>query len=180
MKPDWRTILIAICLLAALGAAPVQADRYRGHGSSHDRGYNYGYRGGHGYGHSRGGYGRSYAPLYWGGYGYGPAYYGPGYGSLGLGYGWGGRHDSFGLSLSLPLYFGSSYDGYPAPAPYRSYRYVEPQPAVRAASVPACRQTREYTTEITIGDQVLPAYGTACLQADGSWKIISGPVIADQ
>jgi surface antigen len=26
-----------------------------------------------------------------------------------------------------------------------------------------------------IDGQAVPAYGTACLQADGSWKIISGP-----
>jgi hypothetical protein len=105
MKPHWRTILIAICLVATLGAAPAQADRYRGHGASHNHGHHYGYRGS---------YGWSYAPLY------------------------------------------------------------------RAAPAPACRQTREYTTQITIGDQVLPAYGTACLQADGSWKIISGPILADE
>jgi hypothetical protein len=177
MKHHWRKILIAVCLLAALGVAPAQADRYRGHGSSHDRGHNYGHRSGHDYRHS---YGWSYAPFYWGGYRYAPGYYGPGYGSLGLGYAWGGYHDSFGLSLSLPLYFGSRYNDYPPPVPYRRYRVVEPQPASRATTAPACRQIREYTTEVTIGEQVLPAYGTACLQADGSWKIISGPIIADE
>jgi len=170
MKPSCRTCLILIGLLAALAAIPAQADRYRGHGPSH----HYGHHGRHGYVR-----GWSYAPLYWGGYRYGPGYYGPGYGSLGLGYAWGGRYDSFGLSVSLPLYFGSRYEPYPPPPRYRTYRYVEVQPAVRA-SAPACRQTREYTTEVTIGDQVLPAYGTACLQADGSWKIISGPILAEQ
>jgi surface antigen len=38
-------------------------------------------------------------------------------------------------------------------------------------------QTREYQTEITVGNEVLPAYGTACLQSDGSWKVISGPIV---
>ncbi len=174
MTRHWRTILITIGLLAALAAAPAQADRYHGHGSS--RGHDYGH---HHRGYSRGwsGYGGFYAPSYWGGYG--PGYYGPSYGSLGLGYAWGGRHDAYGLSLSLPLYFGSRYDDYPPPR-YQSFRDLEPQPAVRTAAAPACRQTREYTTEITIGDQVMPAYGTACLQADGSWKIISGPIITDE
>jgi len=172
MKTSCRTILIVIGLLAILGvSAPVHADRYRGHGPSH----HYGHHDRHGY--VRGGF---YAPLYWGGYGYGPGYWGPAWPSLGLGYAWGGRHDSFGLSLSLPLYFGSRYDPYPPPPRYRTYRYVEVQPAVRTAPATACRQTREYTTEVTIGDQVLPAYGTACLQADGSWKIISGPIIAEK
>ena len=181
MKPGWRTILIAVCLLAALGAAPAQADQDRGHGPSHHHGHDYGYRGS---------YGWAYAPFYWGGYRYAPAwygyapyspaYYGPVTGSLGLGYAWGGHHDSYGVSLSLPLYLGPRYSAYPAPAPYRSYRYVEPRPSVPATPAPACRQTREYTTRINIGGQVVPAYGTACLQADGSWKIISGPIIADK
>jgi surface antigen len=42
-----------------------------------------------------------------------------------------------------------------------------------------CLQTREYQTEIVIDGQPVPAYGTACLQADGSWKIVSGPFAAD-
>jgi len=171
MKTSSRTILILTGLLALLIAAPAQADRYRGHRPSHY----YGHHDRHGY--VRGGF---YAPLYWGGYRYGPGYWGPAYPSLGLGYAWGGRHDSFGLSFSLPLYLGSRYDPYPPPPRYRTYRYVETVPAPRPASTPACRQTREYTTDVKIGDQVLPAYGTACLQADGSWKIISGPFIVDE
>lgn len=172
MKTSCRSILIVLAMLAALAAAPVQADRYRGHGPSHY----YGHHDRHGY--VRGGF---YAPLYWGGYRYPPpGYWGPAYPSLGLGYAWGGRHDTFGLSLSMPLFLGSRYDPYPPPPRYRTYRYVETRPVVRAAPEPACRQTREYTTEVKIGDQVLPAYGTACLQDDGSWKIISGPIIADE
>jgi len=172
MKTFSQTILIFTCQLALLIAAPVQADRYRGHGPSHY----YGHSGGHNHGYYRGGF---YAPLYWGG-GYAPGFWGPAYPSLGLGYAWGGRHDAFGLSFSLPLYLGSRYDPYPPLPRYRTYRNVETVPAARPAPKPACRQTREYTTEVKIGDQVLPAYGTACLQADGSWKIISGPIIAEE
>ena len=32
---------------------------------------------------------------------------------------------------------------------------------------------REFQQEITIGDETEQAYGTACLQADGAWKIVS-------
>lgn len=48
-----------------------------------------------------------------------------------------------------------------------------------ATSVPAqqvsythgtCLQEREYQTTITVGNETVPAYGTACLQPDGSWK----------
>ena len=35
---------------------------------------------------------------------------------------------------------------------------------------PSCR---EFQQEITIGDETEQAYGTACLQADGAWKIVS-------
>ena len=34
----------------------------------------------------------------------------------------------------------------------------------------SCLQEREYQTTITVGNEVVPAYGTACLQPDGSWK----------
>lgn len=32
-----------------------------------------------------------------------------------------------------------------------------------------CLQTREYQTVIAVGGREVPAYGTACLQPDGSW-----------
>lgn len=35
------------------------------------------------------------------------------------------------------------------------------------------RYCREYTQEVKIGDQIEKAYGTACRQPDGHWKIIS-------
>jgi surface antigen len=31
---------------------------------------------------------------------------------------------------------------------------------------------REYTTEVVVGGQQETAYGTACRQADGSWKVV--------
>ena len=33
-----------------------------------------------------------------------------------------------------------------------------------------CRQTREFQTEIIIEGRVVPAFGTACLMPDGSWR----------
>jgi len=38
--------------------------------------------------------------------------------------------------------------------------------------------TREYTTEILVGGKLVPAYGTACYQVDGSWK--AGPAVPVQ
>jgi hypothetical protein len=181
MKPCWHKVLIALSLAAALaaGAPAALAGDYGHYRSSH--GYGQGYRHGYGhgyrpyYGHRRGWgypYGGGYGwPGYWPGYGYGP-----GYGSLGLGYSSFGHHDSWGLSLALPLYFGPRYEPRPAyvPAPH-SHDVSRTSYVTRAA--PECVQTREYQTEITVGNEVLPAYGTACLQSDGSWKVISGPIV---
>lgn len=33
-----------------------------------------------------------------------------------------------------------------------------------------CLQEREYQTTVVVGGRNVPAYGTACLQPDGSWK----------
>jgi hypothetical protein len=35
---------------------------------------------------------------------------------------------------------------------------------------PGCLVVREYTTEIEVGGETVEGYGSACLQADGSWK----------
>ncbi len=42
----------------------------------------------------------------------------------------------------------------------------------------SCRQTREYQTKVTIGGRTENAYGTACLQADGTW--LRGPLSVDR
>jgi hypothetical protein len=34
----------------------------------------------------------------------------------------------------------------------------------------SCQQTREYQTTIKVGGETVRAYGTACLQPDGSWR----------
>jgi len=63
---------------------------------------------------------------------------------------------------------------------YRNYGYDSgwyqppPQPVSQQQPVAAqdgsCMQTREYQTRITVGGKDVDAYGTACLQPDGSWK----------
>ena len=47
-----------------------------------------------------------------------------------------------------------------------------PAPAVTSA------YCREYQDTISVGGTAVPAYGNACLQADGSWQVRSGPVPA--
>jgi hypothetical protein len=40
-----------------------------------------------------------------------------------------------------------------------------------------CLMTREYQTEILVGGELVPAYGQACLQPDGSWY--RGPAVPE-
>ncbi len=48
---------------------------------------------------------------------------------------------------------------------------VTPQPAYQA---PQGQQCREYQQTVTIGGRTEQAYGTACRQPDGTWKVVSG------
>ena len=47
---------------------------------------------------------------------------------------------------------------------------VTPKPAYTTA---AGEQCREYQQTVTVGGQTQEAYGTACRQADGTWKIVN-------
>lgn len=42
--------------------------------------------------------------------------------------------------------------------------------ATSAHAEPYCR---EFTKEIKVGNQIQEGYGTACMQPDGSWKVVS-------
>ncbi|WP_417317541.1 hypothetical protein [Emcibacter sp.] len=57
----------------------------------------------------------------------------------------------------------------PPPAGGRGWA-ASPPPQQVAYSHGSCLQEREYQTTITVGNEAVPAYGTACLQPDGSWK----------
>ena len=67
------------------------------------------------------------------------------------------------------------YNSYPpasaAPPPV-SYppqvSYPAPQPVYDSHG--SCLQEREYQTKVIIGGRQVDAYGTACLQPDGSWR----------
>jgi hypothetical protein len=144
-------------------------------GGGHPRGGHHGY-----YGHSsfRLGLGWAYPSPYWRPYppshgyysGYAPAW-APGV--VSIGYGYGGHHSSYGLSFSIPLYPGPRYapQSLPQSVPAAATFYRKPDAS--------CLQVREYQTEVVIGGKTVPAYGDACLQPDGSWQKISGPIAAE-
>ncbi len=96
----------------------------------------------------------------------------------------------------VSFYFGNPYV-YHRPPPVVVYRYAPPPPPVviyrepapqivyapppgEVSAVPASpvytdalgRTCREYQTTLRVGGAAQPGYGTACLQADGSWRIV--------
>lgn len=58
--------------------------------------------------------------------------------------------------------------------------YTRPPPPA-AAAPPAgpppvnVSDCREFTSSVTVADAVYPAYGIACRQHDGSWRVVEGP-----
>ncbi|MFC7050267.1 hypothetical protein [Emcibacter nanhaiensis] len=57
----------------------------------------------------------------------------------------------------------------PSPAGGQGWA-AAPPPQQVSYSHGTCLQEREYQTTITVGNETVPAYGTACLQPDGSWQ----------
>jgi len=126
------------------------------------------------YGHYYGGYGH--------GYGYGHSY--GGYGGHGYGHGYDyGHHYGYGHYNIDPYYgygpglfghiIGSHHYGYSRyrEAPLAGETIVVRQPVpTQEAARNSCLQTREYQARVTIGGRSVDAYGTACLQPDGSWR----------
>ena len=164
LRHQLRFSAVLLALLVATAPALAGGGHHGGHHGYGDNwsvgiGLNFGYPGPYPGGYYGAPYG--YYPAY--PYGYGPAYGG----RIGIGYR-SGYYDAWGVSLSLPLYFGPRY------APPQPVLVPAPQAASRRAPAD-CTPTREYQTEIVIDGAVVPAWGTACLQADGSWRVLSGP-----
>ena len=88
-----------------------------------------------------------------------------------------GHGVNFGFSLLFPLGYYSR--PYYEPPPRVYYVPVQPQPTVTQrsyAQTPTPSKSdycREYTRKIIIDGEESTAYGTACLQEDGRWRIIN-------
>ena len=55
--------------------------------------------------------------------------------------------------------------------------YDQPAPPADPGAPSSCVMTREYQTEISVGGQLVPGYGQACLQPDGTWY--RGPAVPE-
>ena len=94
------------------------------------------------------------------------------------------RHFFFGPRIVFwgpPVYYGPPpyVYGPPVGPPVYAPGYGVPQQqpmTVNPTSAPYRASNgltcREFQTTITVGGQAQPAYGTACLQPDGSWKVV--------
>jgi len=72
-------------------------------------------------------------------------------------------------------------NGWTKSQPTSAYWPQQPQPTQRTqvATVQcASGYTREYNTTVIVGGEEVPAYGTACYKADGSWEL--GPATTVQ
>lgn len=56
----------------------------------------------------------------------------------------------------------------PAPADWTAQPMAAPGP-----EAPTGQTCREYQSTVTVGGQVQPSFGTACLQPDGTWRIVN-------
>ncbi len=80
-------------------------------------------------------------------------------------------------SYPPPYYYPPAYY-YPPPvyAPPPGYGTVQPLPAAPASPVyqdSSGRTCREYQTTVQVDGQWQPGYGTACLQPDGTWRMVN-------
>ena len=105
------------------------------------------------------------------------------------GYWHGNYHDDndfligLGLGFALPLFaYGYPYYGYPyyvpAPAVYTAPAQLPPAPVTPDqrsynSSREEAAYCREYTKKIMVNGHEEMAYGTACLQGNGSWRIMN-------
>lgn len=75
-------------------------------------------------------------------------------------------HRGYATYAPAPVYYSTGYytQNYVAPP--------APPPVVTVYNVPTESYCREFSQTVRIGDQIRESYGTACLQPDGSWRII--------
>lgn len=110
--------------------------------------------------------------------------------------GWGRHHRGFGFGFAPTFVFGSTEREYvreyvPAPAPAPVYQPVPvyyPAPVYQQPAAPVYQQPvsaqpasvefdqsycREYENTAKIDGKIVKTYGTACRQADGTWKLVN-------
>lgn len=157
-------IMAALLALTLAGSGSAWADG----GRHHDR-HSHGQQGKHykhGKHYKRGKHGKHYKykrPHYRGGYGRPGSYY----------YNYEDDDDNEKLLIGLVV---GGLVGYAInnARHEQAYEYERPAPAYSypgpGSQDSSCLQEREYQTTVIVGGKNVPAYGSACLQPDGSWR----------
>jgi hypothetical protein len=73
------------------------------------------------------------------------------------------------VAVGAPVYYPPPVYYYPPPVYYYPPPTYPPLPSATTAPQQNCR---EYQTTTIIGGRPQPAYGTACLQPDGTWRVV--------
>jgi hypothetical protein len=105
------------------------------------------------YGHNKHHYRGRYYPRYYGHRGYGGHYY----------------HDDGDSELLFGLITGGILGYALSQGQHHQHYDYSPAPDTYHQSGGNCLQEREYQTNVIVGGRSVDAYGTACLQPDGSW-----------
>jgi len=155
MKLTTQSLLAALLTVSLAAPGAAMADR-RGHGDRDRVEHHQGHYRERGHGHDRYGY-----------RGYGDRHVTRVYrdrddGRLLLGLVVGGL---LGYAINNAQHDGTAY--YSSP---RAYPQTYAATDSYSYSDSSCLQEREYTTTVRVGGRNVEAYGTACLQPDGSWK----------
>jgi hypothetical protein len=168
-----RTLLaVAVALSLAipgLASADRRGEGHRNHGDRH--GYKHDYKHGHRKHHRDRHHDRHYRfrDRHHGGHYYRPGRYSTYY------YGYDDDDDDLLTGLVVGGILGYALNGARHSGGYDYYDRAAVAPAYPAenysySSGDTCLQEREYQTTVVVGGKNVPAYGTACLQPDGSWK----------
>jgi hypothetical protein len=87
-----------------------------------------------------------------------------------------GPHYRYGYYAYPPAYYPAPSYYYPPPPPRVVYvpapLVVPAMPASPVYRAPNGQYCREYQSTVIVGGRPQPGYGTACLQPDGSWRVV--------
>lgn len=84
---------------------------------------------------------------------------------------------TLGYAMARPYYGYPTYQTYDPYAFGNIYTYTSPtvyvQPGYAPQQYVPQQYCREYTQQVIVGGYVQQSYGTACMQPDGSWRIVN-------
>jgi len=160
--PKARSIIAAMVALSLVGSGNVWAGKKN---DRHDYGYSQGGHQGKHYSYNKHRKNKNNRNYYYGGnrYRYNRGYVGNYYK-----YDDDDSDEKLLIGLLVGGLVGYAINGAQSDNSYEYDSYL--QPPVQQGSAATCLQEREYQMKVIVGGREVDAYGTACLQPDGSWS----------